>query len=225
MRKCVVREGELMTGSPYMENPYITDTVLLLLFGPLILGIIIFPSNLILVSILVIIWVWDVIFVFYSMFCLHAKIVIDDGKSNVFPFNNWVATPTDIKESTIVEGAPLLVISVLTAVWITIHPLMSIILVLMFVCISFIYETIFPIEDEQGNAIRFDSLRINILIVLDFAFLPVIIASAYYATDTVFMWPLIGLWFVAILTHFNSIRREKVPPKRKRQGKAETVRL
>ena len=69
------------------------------------------------------------------------------------------------------------------------------------------------------------TLVTKILFILDFAFLPVIVTSGYYTTDTRFMWFLIGLWFIAIITHFNMIRREKCPVKGVKKVKIEGMGL
>lgn len=198
-----------MAQPPNMENRHITDTILLLLLLPLIFGIFFLQSKLFLASILIVSWVWDVVFIFYSIFFINQKKNMESTGQNTFQENTWLSNLDDTSEHSGIERTTLLVISVLTAVWITIHPLMSIIMVLTFIGISYINEMIFPIEDKLGNEVRFDNLRIKVLMILDFAFLPLIVTSGYYASDSRFMWLLIGLWFIAIFAYFNMIRQEK----------------
>lgn len=216
-------KGEMMAQPPHMVNRHITGTILLLLLAPLILGIIFLPWNPFLASVLIATWVWDVVFIFYSVFFLHGKTIPEDTDSTTFEVDIHALSLGDIGEHSGIERTTLLVISVLTAVWITIHSLMSIILVLTFIGISYINEMIFPIEDKQGNVVRFDDLRIKVLMILDFAFLPVIVASGYFSRDSRFMWFLIGIWFIAIFTHFNMIRRERRPSKGNKKVKARGV--
>ncbi len=202
-----------MAQPPFLDNRHITDTILLLLLAPLILGIFFLPWNPFLTSILIATWVSDIVFLFYSVFFFRRKAIPEHTASNIFHVDIHILNLGDIGKHSEIERTTLLVISVLTAVWITIHPLISIILVLTFIGISYINEMIFPIEDKLGNVVRFESLRIKVLMILDFAFLPVIVSSGYYATDKKFMWFLIGLWFIAVFTHFSMIRREKSPLK------------
>jgi len=213
-----------MAQPPFMENRHATDTILLLLLAPLISGIFFLQTKPILTTVLIATWVWDVVFILYSLLFLRQKIMLEDTDINMSLVETHISDLADIGEHSGIERTTLLIVSLLTAVWITIHPLMSIILVLIFIGISFINEMIFPIEDGNGNVIRFDSLRIKILIILDFAFLPIIVTSGYYATDSRFTWFLIGIWFIAIFTHFNMIRREKCPFKANRTIKAKGVR-
>jgi hypothetical protein len=166
---------------------------------------------------------WDVIFIFYSIFFLRQEIIWETAGPDISQVETHITNLADIGEHSGIERTTLLVISVLTAVWITIHPMMSIVLVLTFIGISYLNEMIFPIEDKHGNAVRFDNLRIKVLIILDFAFLPVIVTSGYYTTDNRFMWFLIGLWFIAIFAYFNMIRREKRPSKGNKKVKANGV--
>jgi hypothetical protein len=94
---------------------------------------------------------------------------------------------------------------------ITVQPIISIILVLIFIAMSYVYEMVFPIKNRLGNIVSFNKLRVEVLLILDLAFLPVIATIGYWTTGPRFMWFLTCLWFITIFTHFKMIKKEKGP--------------
>ncbi len=193
------------------ENQQMINALLLLLLSPLILGIFFLPSNSSAVYILIATWILDIFFIFHGLFFPSRNIRMIETCPNIFPKDSTTLKGWDTGSKSGVERKSLLVISVLIAIWITVQPIISIILVLIFIALSYVYEMVFPMKDNLGNIVCFDKLRVEVLLILDLAFLAVIVTIGYWTTNPRFMWFLTSLWFITIFTHFNMIKKEKGP--------------